>query len=251
MMNCYQTTVSDIVELAPLFERRSMTIEVEDFGRHITDLHHVFNQLRTAKDIIEDAHQTLLLTRIHELSQRIVEQLGKIRDVFIRWHAYCTSGSADKFYFIPEILDMTRHIASFAWSVQPLYAQIKQIIRDGYHRKKAKKAQEKRKKELKNGISEVRGFRSLVSEAEALEVLERVDGILQGIAHFSTEFGAALLYFDGGRNGAAGQTSRDALQPCPRYPRNPFWVPDIITERVMNQLRFELGVLSQLPGAKN
>ncbi|KAF9444588.1 hypothetical protein P691DRAFT_807148 [Macrolepiota fuliginosa MF-IS2] len=249
IVNGYQITVSNILEAAPLFEERSMTVEVEAFGRRITGLYDIFNQLRTAEDIVEDAHRTLLLTKIHELSECIVEQLEKIQEVFIRWHTYSNSESVDTFYFIPDILDMTCNIGSFSWSVQPLYAHIKLILREGFHRKKAKKAQEKREKEQRTRVHEILGFQCLVNEAEALGVLEQVDVILKGITQFSTELGAALLYFDGRRSGSVGRAAvGSAPQSSSHYPKNPFKVPREITEQVMSTLGSETSRLSQLPG---
>ncbi|KAF9442306.1 hypothetical protein P691DRAFT_789751 [Macrolepiota fuliginosa MF-IS2] len=206
-----------------------MTVEVEAFGRRVTDLYDIFNQLHIAEDIVEDTLRTLLLIGDDKLSECIVEQVGKIQQVFIRRHTYPNN-----------ILDMTCNMDSFSLSVQPLYAHIKLVLREGLHGKKAKEAPEKREKSRGPGNPNVWGFERGQSIGNPRAGECHLEGETQ---RFPTELGAAFLYFDGHRSGSAGRAAVGSIPQSPSYyPKNPFKVPREITEQVMRTLESETSI---------
>lgn len=61
---------------------------------------------------------------------------------------------------------------------------------------------------------------------------------------FTTEFGMALLYFDQHTGGNDTLTTGILLQPSMPFPKNPFNVPEEVSNSVQDIIEYELSMLS-------
>lgn len=139
---------------------------------------------------------------------------------------------------------MMRTVFQLSPTAQSLCSSIGATLMTQFSTSKSKQAQKKRKKEDKDGTSEIIGQR-LATQDEVTDALTLLQSALKSIAHFSNEFGMALLHHN--RRLGNNASDRGLADSVPELlPRDPFAVNETVMTRTLDVLKTVIAEIKNL-----
>jgi hypothetical protein len=168
-----------------------MVGEVEVFRKHIEGLPEILARTQTAADILHDPYGAEFCAKMGAFRECLKDELCAIQAVFEKWQFHLESTMLGPVQCTAQIGHMVRINMAFVEKATEARTEMQRLLNEEVGFCKSKIAQYTQKKQDKNGISAILG-QKIATQKEALESLDKMKTIVNGIQRFSTELNLSL-----------------------------------------------------------